>query len=100
MENLEKIKETKEQIKKYKTLKNTLASISQQFREADIYFSRFEFEDKVTFNTVGKILDVISFLLLLYDLYGEETRIKVREILGAIQAFAEKKGKEINKLQE
>lgn len=85
------IKMTKEeQLKKYRKVRRLLDDIGGEFRCADKHFSEFEWEDKMMFNKVGKIIEWVSQLLLTYDYGNEDKKREIRRIFGIVEGYIEK----------
>ena len=75
-----------------------LGEIAEHFRCADAKFPSFDLERKTFLNDVGKILETISRVLMLYRYVSIEGQLEMRKWMHKLRLSIEKETEELQKI--
>ena len=76
-------------MEKHIELERQLQNIGLKFRTSDIEFPQLPIEYKKMLNDVGKIIDFISAMLMIYRYTTEEKQLKIRRIMASMEKYTE-----------
>ena len=75
---------------KNKWIKKRLTTLSIVFRSSDIYFKKFDINEKRMLNDMGKIIQTLNRLYVEYGLSNDDKKLQIRRKIANLESFINK----------